>query len=117
MNFEDGLLNVVASPQLVHLIGLLVPPQKSVEDAKRVTNRGVSSSTLEMALALHQESGPPLVLLPHRGGMFLQVIVKTMMGREGIHKSSTMKSTKAWSKWRPLLEPSSSQKRANAAAS
>ena len=56
-----------------------------------VTNRGVSSSTLEMALALHQESGPPPVLLPHRGGMFLQVIVKTMMGREGIHKSSTMK--------------------------
>ena len=84
-------MNVVANPQLVHLTGLLVPPQESVEDAKKVTNSGVASSTLEMALALHQESGPPPVLLPHRGGMFLQVIVKTMMGREGIHKSSTMK--------------------------
>ena len=29
---------------------------------------------------------------------------------------STMKATKAWSKWRPLLEPSSSHQRANAAA-
>ena len=75
MDFEDGSLSVVAGPHLVHLIGLLVPPQKSVEDAKRVTNRGVSSSTLDMVLALHQESGPPQVPLLGLLGKLLHVRV------------------------------------------